>query len=79
MLLVSILGDFHSSIMPIFYEFKELITKHILIHDNSQYDIKQLSKILKGREFFLLHYKTQVVKEFNKIDFLTEIKSWFNV
>ena len=59
MVLVSILGDFHSSILPIFYEFKEKITKHILIHDDSEHDIKQLAKILKGQEFFLTNYETQ--------------------
>ena len=59
MVLVSILGDFHSSILPIFYEFKEKITKHILIHDDSEHDIKQLAKILKGQEFFLTNCETQ--------------------
>lgn len=66
MVLVSILGDFHSSILPIFYEFKEKITKHILIYDDSEHDIKQLAKILKGQEFFLANYETQ---DNRKLDF----------
>lgn len=59
MILVSVLGDFHSSIFPVFFEFKEKIKKHILLYDDSEYDLKQLSKILKGQEFFLSNYETQ--------------------
>lgn len=35
MLLVSILGDFHSSIFPLFYEFRESIQTHLVVHDDS--------------------------------------------
>jgi len=38
MVLVSILGDFHSSILPIFFEFKHKLTHHIILHDDSKYD-----------------------------------------
>jgi hypothetical protein len=65
MILVSILGDFHSSILPVFYDFKEQITKHILIYDDSKYDIRQLSKILKGQEFFLSNYETHDGRNLN--------------
>lgn len=57
MLLVSILGDFHSSILPIFFEFKDKISKHILIYDDSEHDQNQLTKILKGQKFFLSGYE----------------------
>ncbi len=53
MVLVSILGDFHSSILPIFFEFKDKIKKHIIIYDDNRYEEKQLNKILKGQEVFL--------------------------
>jgi hypothetical protein len=33
--LISIIGDFHSSVFPIFYEFKELVSKHIVVHDDA--------------------------------------------
>ena len=65
MVLVSILGDFHSSILPIFYEFKEQIAKHILIYDDSEHDTKQLKKILKGQDFFLANYETQDGRKLN--------------
>lgn len=59
MLLISIIGDFHSSILPVFFELKEKISKHILIHDDSEHDQKQLVKILKGQEFFLSNYESE--------------------
>lgn len=65
MVLVSILGDFHSSILPIFYKFKEQIAKHILIYDDSEHDTKQLKKILKGQDFFLANYETQDGRKLN--------------
>ena len=33
MILVSILGEFHSSVFPVFYEFHRRITTHIIVHD----------------------------------------------
>jgi len=53
MILVSILGDFHSSIVPISYEFKDKITKHILVHDDAKGDVKEATRIRKGQEAFL--------------------------
>ena len=57
MTLVSILGDFHSSILPIFFEFKDKITKHIIVYDDSKYDQLQFDKILKGQYYFLENYE----------------------
>ncbi|MBU1994368.1 DUF1887 family protein [bacterium] len=57
MILVSILGDFHSSFLPLFFEFKHKIQKHILLHDDSEYDQKRLAKIMKGQEFFLRNFE----------------------
>jgi hypothetical protein len=57
MVLVSILGDFHSSILPIFFEFKEKLTHHIILHDDSKYDQNQLNAILKGQSHFITHYE----------------------
>ncbi len=34
MILVSILGDFHSSIFPLFCEFEKQISKHIVVYDD---------------------------------------------
>ena len=66
MVLVSIVGDFHSSVLPIFYEFKEKITKHILVYDDFKNDVQRAKEIKKGIETFkkqhsyafeTLHYK----------------------
>jgi len=53
MILVSILGDFHSSILPIFYNFKDQITKHILVYDDSKRDMQNAKSISKGIKKFI--------------------------
>ncbi len=53
MTLVSILGDFHSSILPISYEFKEEITKHIIVYDDARNDIKKSWRVLRGQKAFM--------------------------
>jgi hypothetical protein len=39
MTLISIIGDFHSSILPISYNFKEQMDKHIIVYDDAKCDI----------------------------------------
>ncbi len=53
MILVSILGDFHSSILPISYEFKKKITKHIIVYDDAKCDVKRANRIIKGQKKFI--------------------------
>ena len=53
MTLVSILGDFHSSILPILYEFKKEITKHIIVYDDAKCDVKKAGRIIRGQRAFL--------------------------
>ena len=52
MILVSILGDFHSSILPIFYNFKDKITKHILVYDDAKKDVQNATGINNGIKKF---------------------------
>ncbi len=52
MTLVSILGDFHSSILPVSYEFKEEITKHVIVYDDSRADMEKLNRIVSGQRAF---------------------------
>jgi len=52
-ILVSILGDFHSSILPITYEFKEKISKHIIVYDDSHMDTRNSWRILRGQKAFV--------------------------
>ena len=56
MILVTILGDFHSSFLPINFEFKTKITKHVFVHDDSKYDLKYIKKVLNGQRDFLDEY-----------------------
>ena len=52
MTLVSILGDFHSSILPISYEFKDEISKHIIVYDDDHGDVKEAERIIGGQKAF---------------------------
>lgn len=50
MTLISLLGKYDSSIFPILFEFKNQISKHIIIHDDSRYETKKVQKILLSQE-----------------------------
>jgi len=67
MYLVSVIGDFHSSIMPITYEFKNSIKKHFLVYDDSKYERDEYDRVIKAQKRFLeqnphLNYKIVEVK-----------------
>ena len=68
MTLVSILGDFHSSILPVFYNFKEKLTHHIILHDDSKYDKKHSIKMLKAQKKFIDMYKDDKKINYKLID-----------
>jgi len=53
MILVSILGDFHSSIVPISYAFRKKIKKHIIVYDDSHGDRREARRLLRGQRAFL--------------------------
>jgi len=68
MTLVSILGDFHSSILPIFFEFKDKLTYHIILHDDSKYDKNQASKLIQAQRDFIELYKDDKNIDFELVD-----------
>lgn len=68
MILVSILGDFQSSILPIFYQFRNKITKHIIIYDDFKCDIKEAENSLKGIKRFCDKYSLDIHNISYKID-----------
>jgi len=53
MILVSILGDFHSSVIPISYAFKDRIAKHIIVYDDARSDVEEARRIIRGQKAFL--------------------------
>jgi hypothetical protein len=60
MILISIVGDFHSSIFPIFYEFRESITKHIIVHDDAFGELTRSKKIITALEGFEQKYSLNI-------------------
>jgi len=51
--LISIIGDFHSSILPISYAFKEKINKHIIVYDDAKCDVANAKRVIAGQRAFL--------------------------
>ena len=64
MTLVSIVGDFYSSVVPIFYEFKDKIDTHIILSDDSKRD-----------DFFARQFESGVNKFIKQNDL--NIKNFF--
>ncbi len=68
MILVSLLGKYDSSIFPILYEFKDKISCHIIIHDDSKYEVGKTSKFLKTQDEFKKFYKLDYVVDAIEVD-----------
>jgi hypothetical protein len=52
MILISIVGDFYSSILPLFYEFHTQLNHHIIVYDDARSDEIKANKIAKGTRRF---------------------------
>ena len=68
MTLVSIIGDFFSSVVPVFYEFKDKIDKHIIISDDSKRDDRLAKKFLKGSKEFINKNNLNIKTLYYQID-----------
>jgi hypothetical protein len=66
MILISLLGNYDSSIFPILFEFKNQIKKHIIIHDDSEFETHKVEKIMHSqiqfKEFFSLSYENHSIR-----------------
>lgn len=60
MTLVSIVGDFHSSILPLFYRFSADIDKHVIVYDDFRRDVVQAQKLIRGTQAFIEKYSLPV-------------------
>ena len=68
MVLVSIIGDFHSSILPVFYNFKDEIKKHVLVYDDSKRDILSAKGVNKGIKRFIKKNNLDILELNYKLD-----------
>jgi len=68
MILVSIIGDFYSSILPIFYEFQDKINEHIIIYDDFKNDTVAAKKIEQGTCRFIEKHQLSIKTRLHKID-----------
>ena len=60
MTLVSIIGDFHSSVLPIYYNFRNRIKRHIIIYDDLKSDKQEAQNIIKGIKKFNKKYNIKI-------------------
>ena len=56
MTLVSIVGDFYSSVLPLFYEFSPRIKKYIIVYDDFKADVEHARNIFDGTQKFIKEY-----------------------
>jgi len=68
MTLVSVIGDFFSSVVPVFYEFKDKIDIHIIISDDSKRDDRLARKFEKGLKKFIDKYNLNIKTLYYSID-----------
>jgi hypothetical protein len=68
MTLVSVIGDFFSSVVPIFYEFKDKIDTHIIISDDSKRDDRLARKFERGVKQFIDKHNLKVKTFYSTID-----------
>ena len=57
MILISVLGKFDSSIFPLLYEFKEKLSHHIIIHDDSKFEVRKTNSFLQTQKEFKKFYE----------------------
>lgn len=66
MILISSLGKYDSSIFPLLYEFKEKLSQHIIIHDDSKYESSKTLKFIDAqnefKSFYDLNFETKSIK-----------------
>ena len=79
MTLVSILGDFHSSILPISFEFKERISRHIIIYDDAGHDVKKSWRILRGQKTFLENLSSSSKEKYEIITMQIDEDSYISI
>lgn len=53
MVLVSVVGDFFSSVLPLFYEYKNEINRHIIVYDDFKNDALFAKKMIRGTKKFI--------------------------
>ncbi|MBL0708444.1 MAG: DUF1887 family protein [Sulfurimonas sp.] len=68
MTLVSILGDFHSSILPIFYDYKDRLNTHLLVYDDSKKDVQNAKNVNNGIKKFIKKNNSSLVGLNYKLD-----------
>ncbi|MDY0123759.1 DUF1887 family CARF protein [Sulfurimonas sp.] len=68
MTLVSIIGDFHSSILPIFHHFKDELENHVVVYDDFRHDVLQAKKIMRGTKHFIEEKNLPITTYTKQID-----------
>ena len=68
MTLVSVIGDFFSSVAPVFYDVFDDISTHIIISDDSKQDSRYARKFKEGVKNFCIEKNKNITQHFVRID-----------
>jgi hypothetical protein len=68
MTLVSIVGDFHSCVLPMFYHMRHKLDSHVIIYDDFRQDVVQAKKIINGTGAFIEKYNLPINSHKMQID-----------
>ena len=68
MTLVSIVGDFYSSVLPLFFELHPQIERHIIVYDDFKTDVEHARDIFDGTKRFIKTNKLPIETYTVKLD-----------
>jgi hypothetical protein len=68
MILVSIVGDFITNVTPVIFEFREKITKHILVYDDAQYEARKVERVREAIDYINARYGLAIEQYESQID-----------
>ncbi|WP_418640435.1 Card1-like endonuclease domain-containing protein [Sulfurimonas sp. ST-27] len=68
MLLISIIGDFHSSLFPLYNELKKRVTHHIVVNDDAFGERRKQRQIVKALEKFNIKKALNITTEAFVVD-----------
>ncbi|GHV01328.1 hypothetical protein AGMMS49521_1320 [Campylobacterota bacterium] len=68
MVLVSLIGDFDSSLLPTFFEYKEQITLHLLLSSSSRRSEKERTRITRGLNALRSKYRLKCTLQEMSVD-----------
>ena len=68
MILVSVIGDFITNVTPMIFEFKDKITKHVLVYDDAMYEERKVERVREAIDYINGRYGLAIEQYESRID-----------